>query len=715
MTKVLILANTLPVDTSVLRDALRKFGDKAATVSLACFVPPEEPALDASLAEVRSFALTEEQLTPLRRAAIERARPSRRVWLHAKRHRWLRERAREADLLVALDPIAVHTAWELAQRCPKADAVYGLAPALRQLDKRTTEGGPSGLTVLRRRISGPLLVWPRAVRRFAIWLAVAVSVRATGRRMMRTAPGIWFWTAIVGMPGLPDRIRMRLVRQVSRGMLEAERADAARRATVAAMQRISDPVQRADLLANEAVAHLTQGMTPESLKDAVAAQLALADAQLAKDPAKAAHGVSRASTLISHRVLHFDRFSSPLVDDPDGFLADYRNSAAIQKLAAPRGRARPAAAPPTGRPLRLLFVTLINDNFLHEIRQRYEDLPGVEVRFVDLYADPSRHRLVRAGESMMQHVLAGGSPYGQEVDQWLRPYLDWADTVFIDWCQAQAALFTLIDPGTTRIVLRLHSFEAFNFWPHLVDFSRIDDMVFVSEHLKEFTVKIHPRLVGEHAPRLHALTNAMDLRKYQHGEKPAEARFTLGMVGVGQVAKDPRWAIEVLKLVREQDERYRMVLIGEMLKPGVSMAAREYYEALMAEVDELEAADALVQVGKTDDVPTALEQVGVILSTSLRESFHCGLVEGAASGAVPVVRDWPYFAGLPHSARTLFPAEWVAGTPEEAAKRILATTSSEESWRDEGAAAAEHVVTNWDWTVTRRGFDELLLGAPVDE
>ncbi|MFF7162984.1 hypothetical protein ACFZBP_16775 [Streptomyces sp. NPDC008086] len=64
----------------------------------------------------------------------------------------------------------------------------------------------------------------------------------------------------------------------------------------------------------------------------------------------------------------------------------------------------------------------------------------------------------------------------------------------------------------------------------------------------------------------------------------------------------------------------------------------------------------------------------------------------------------------PQGARTLFPPERVAGTPEEAARRILATTATEETWLKAGQAAAEHALSAWDWTVVRDDFDRLLIG-----
>jgi hypothetical protein len=81
-----------------------------------------------------------------------------------------------------------------------------------------------------------------------------------------------------------------------------------------------------------------------------------------------------------------------------------------------------------------------------------------------------------------------------------------------------------------------------------------------------------------------------------------------------------------------------------------------------------------------------------------------GLVEAVASGALPVVRDWPFFPG---AARELFPADWVVDTPGQAAERILALTQDAEVWRPAAAEASRHVRERWDWPVVRTSFEEL--------
>jgi glycosyltransferase involved in cell wall biosynthesis len=466
---------------------------------------------------------------------------------------------------------------------------------------------------------------------------------------------------------------------------------------------------RADLLGEAADLELSQGRQPTGLVAAYAAELDCADEWYRAGKTKeTATCLSRAMALAFHRVPHFDLLSSPLAADPGGFTEPLRRSEAARAVVAPRGRTSPAASPAGGRPLRLLVMTHTNANFLPLIRAHYEAHPDVELRFVDLAADETVAPLAQRPQRMLEAALGGQAGFRREVEAALRPHLDWADTVFVEWCTISATLLTLVDPGSTRIVLRLHSFEAFSHWPHRVDFSRVDDVVFVSDHVRDLVTEAVPRLSAEGGPRLHVIGNAEDLASFRR-PKRAGARHTLGLIGIAQIAKDPLWALEVFRLLHADDDRYRLLLIGGDLDPAASTAVRDYHDRLEQTLAELEPSGAVRRLGQLDDVAGALEEVGVILSTSVREGAPCGLVEGAASGAVPVVRDWPFFAGRPNGPRTLFPEEWVVGSPSEAAERILAVTADEETWNKTGQAAAEHALATWDWSVVQHDFDRLLL------
>ncbi|MER5898109.1 glycosyltransferase [Streptomyces sp. NPDC001876] len=510
-------------------------------------------------------------------------------------------------------------------------------------------------------------------------------------------------------PRLSDERLVGLARWATDRMARVKNPVLAERVLGVAGHRIQDPRTRADVLVAAAEARLDLGYVPRHLTQAYAAELVCAD-QHHKAGRRSAAAASAAKALILafHRVAHLDGLTSPLAADPARYTAPLRRSRVLKALRAPRGREAPAAAPPAGRPVRLLFVHSGNDNFLPVILKRYRDHADVEVRVLNTSEDASTAPLAKGMGRMIAGGLGARNEYLEQAEQALRPHLDWADTVFVEWCTAAAAFLTLVDPGTSRVVMRLHSFEAFSYWPHLVDFSRVDDLVFVSDHLRELAMASLPRLRDPGAPAIHVLDNAVELTRFALPKNP-DARFTLGMVGAGQVAKDPRWALQVLRTLRQTDERYRLHLIGGALNPSASPALHRYQKAFATELEPLVAAGAVQVLGHTDDVPAALTDIGTVISTSVREGWPLSVMEGASSGAVPVVRDWPFFADKPHGARSLFPSTWVVSTPAEAAQRILAFNESAETWEKAGHESSEHAISAWDWQTVCAVFDQLLL------
>ena len=519
--------------------------------------------------------------------------------------------------------------------------------------------------------------------------------RVTGRAARR----------LVAMPGASDARRQDWALVAVIRLLEQGRDDEADEVVRVALGRIQSRQVAAELLSEVVDWGLSRGRQPALATQAVAALLAVADQHQAQQRyTEAAAAFERAMRVAFHRVLHFDHPRSPLADDPAGFTAPLRTSEVAQALRAPRGRVR-AVGRPSGepaRPTRLLIITRKNADFLGEIREHFEKHPDFETRFMDLPDAKVLTQFSKDPTAAIEQLLAGRDRFADRADRLLRPHLDWADVVFVEWCTSLAALMTLVDPRDTRVVVRLHSYEAFTQWPHLMDFSRVDDVVFVSEHLRDLAAAAIPAMSEPGAPRLHVLPLAMELGRFRR-PKPGSSRFTIGLVGASKVVKDPRWAIDVLRELRRHDERYRLQLIRGKLQHDKSAATQEYADRLELDVQELGA--GVEVLGHTDDVPTALEQVGVVLSSSTRESFHIGLVEGAASGAVPVVRNWPYFPG---AARSLFPPEWVVDSPQEAAQRILEAAGSEEKWQQVGSEASEHVTERWDWSRVRSRYEELL-------
>lgn len=629
-----------------------------------------------------------------------------RVWIRSRKDQWLREHAARAQVIAAIDDGGVYTVWQLAQRNRTAKAVNGFSPAIDAVLELAAQGGAPEPGPFRAPASLVAREFGRAVKDLP---AAAVRV-ASSRRVMHSRLGAKLWRLPLRIPGVPEGLRIAIGKRVAEAMEWARRHADAEYVLAQTASKISDPETKAQLLDEAVKLAANRGVNPKYVDRAVAARLTLADRDLAAgDFAGAASHLKRAQLWAFHRVIQIDQLSTRLSTDTAGFIKPFNDSKVLRQFASPRGRRLPAAQPPTDRPVRLLVMTSANDNFLGHILDRYRNHPDVEVRYLDLATHSSLKRISWNDTQMILDRLGHDDGYAALAEDLLRPYLDWADTVFLDWCVGPAAMLTTIDPGDTRIVVRLHSYEAFTRWPQLVDFSRIDDLVFVADHVRDLTKALTPQLCGPLAPRMPMVHNAMELAGFAR-EKTADARFNLGLIGVSQVAKDPLWALEVLRLLRAEDERYRLLIVGGDMDPTLSKATRKYFKEYEKELEPLVESGAVLRLGPTDDVAGMLTDIGFVLSSSVREGSHVGLMEGAASGAVPVVRDWPFYAGKPNGARTLYPEGWVVETPAEAAQRVLEVNATESGWQVQAKFASEYALSTWDWSVVSADFDELLLG-----
>lgn len=465
------------------------------------------------------------------------------------------------------------------------------------------------------------------------------------------------------------------------------------------------PSIRVALSSASAPLGLNAGREPSD-PDLVPTLLAEADrAWTARDHDRTADLLHAAFEIVFHRHYHFEDTVSPLGNDPDTFLAPFRASSAFRAMTADPGGREARDPAPTDRPLRLLATTTSNFNFLAGILAEYEQRPDVEVRRLDLRHLPDGPWRAMPRDLIRNRLrLSTGIP--MEVPAQVRHDVDWADVVFAEWGHRAMAWMSMVPNRRARLVARIHSYEAFTQFPHITNWRGVDDVVFVSPHIRRLTEHTVPTMLSSGAT-IHTIPNRSDLAGFARPKRPG-AQFTLGMVGWGQVVKDPLWAVDVLDALRAVDSRWTMRLIGADFAPDTKLtaAARVYRDRLLERRAEL--GDAIVTTGHVGDVAHELRRVGVILSTSHREGTHEGLIQGAASGAVPVVRNWPYVAKW-GGAHTMFPSEWIVETPQQAADRILGLIDAQE-FEAAGRAAANEVRSRYDWSVVAPRLEQVITG-----
>jgi glycosyltransferase involved in cell wall biosynthesis len=233
-----------------------------------------------------------------------------------------------------------------------------------------------------------------------------------------------------------------------------------------------------------------------------------------------------------------------------------------------------------------------------------------------------------------------------------------ADLIFCEWCLGNAVWYSKKKRPGQRLVIRLHHQEMGLKYLKRLNWENVDAVILVCKHHTDELARRYPDQVG----KLHTIHNMIDTDRLNRG-KLAEAEHTLGLIGFVPRRKAPHLALEVLAGLASEEERWRLRLLGK--KPEefrwMRFRLREllYYRWLYRLVRLSTAGSHIRFDGYTEEVAEWLRGIGFILSTSEHESFHVGVAEGMASGAIPVVRDW-------EGARNLYPEQFIYSTVPEA-------------------------------------------------
>jgi glycosyltransferase involved in cell wall biosynthesis len=487
-------------------------------------------------------------------------------------------------------------------------------------------------------------------------------------------------------PVLPGRVRRRAAARAASALVaEGEPYSAA-----ALLARSAARTSGRDALELEALAAdtlLRAGTTPDHVDVLVGRLLDAADAALrAGDEGDTVRLLGRVASLQFARARHLDVPLSPLAADPAAFLAPLHRSSSWQRLVAPRGRTRPPRDRGDG-PLRVLLVTDDDLRFALPLAAAVEAVDDrVTVRTLRLDPWAREHGvalpLTPGAQVAARWSGAAGAPWATA----LAAELADCDVVWVEWGQRGAVLVSLLDPGDRRIVVRLHSFEAFTVFPQLIDASHVDLLTVVSPAFAALITAAAPALAGD----VRVVPNVVADRGISETKDPGAAR-TLGLLGWSAPAKDAVWALDLLAALRAVDPSWRLHLVGA--PPDAGAGGGSYARAVAERLARPDVADAVDLVGQTDDVAGALRVIGVIVSSSTRESFHVAVAEGVESGARAVVRDWPALAAY-GGAHGVWPDAWIVTTVDEAVTRVLGpaddhpTTALPDAARSGAAMAA---------------------------
>jgi glycosyltransferase involved in cell wall biosynthesis len=300
------------------------------------------------------------------------------------------------------------------------------------------------------------------------------------------------------------------------------------------------------------------------------------------------------------------------------FSADRLSGALARAI---RGHDSTEGAPLLAGPRRVLLATH-DDKFLRQALDRMQGVPGLTLL---------RQPWVSTTKPRNPPEVPAG-----------------VDTVFCEWCCENAVWHSRNKRPGTRLIVRLHRFEAFRDFPARVNWPAVDALIVVSDHFRDLMVSGH----GVDPARIHVLPQYIDWHQLQRPKLPA-ARFMLGLVGINPFEhKRFDRAVEFLAALRARDRRFGLTVRSVMpwQIDWVWDNRPEDRARFLTVFRRLQEDPVLAGAVRFDPPGPDMEEwyrgIGTILSSSDSEGCHTSVMEAMASGALPVVQDWPGAASL---------------------------------------------------------------------
>jgi glycosyltransferase involved in cell wall biosynthesis len=206
----------------------------------------------------------------------------------------------------------------------------------------------------------------------------------------------------------------------------------------------------------------------------------------------------------------------------------------------------------------------------------------------------------------------------------------WSDVVWLEWCWDHAVWATRTDVLAGRpCILRLHSIEALQTdYPARVDWSRITCLTTVGEDIAAVLLE---RCPATRTVPLRIIANGIDLDRFRPG---APDRFQIGWVGHVEPKKNPMLMVQIAHQLRRLDPRYTIAVAGAL----TDLRTARYLQRMIA---RLGLGDMIRFDGPVADMPAWYRDKGILLSTTMYESFGLNIAEAMAVGAFPVIHDFP--------------------------------------------------------------------------
>ena len=232
----------------------------------------------------------------------------------------------------------------------------------------------------------------------------------------------------------------------------------------------------------------------------------------------------------------------------------------------------------------------------------------------------------------------------KEIDQWMA----WADICWFEWCDELIIYGSKLElANEKRIVCRLHRYEAFSDYPSRVDWTKIDKVIFVSEHIRD----VLANKVKNLNDKCIVITNGINLEKFKFYQR--DKGYNLAWIGYLNLRKNPMIVLQYFSELVKKDSRYHLYFAGSFQD-----AALMYYMKDMIIRLQIENNTHFDGFVDNDKISEWLKDKQYIVTGSIAEGHPVGVMEAMASGLKPILH---YFPGI----EKFYPREFIYYTLDD--------------------------------------------------
>jgi glycosyltransferase involved in cell wall biosynthesis len=241
---------------------------------------------------------------------------------------------------------------------------------------------------------------------------------------------------------------------------------------------------------------------------------------------------------------------------------------------------------------------------------------------------------------------------GQSVSQ-MHDLMKASDICWFEWCTDVVVEASKL-PKTSKNIVRLHRFEAYNNWPSQVQWENIDVLILVGNSFVKNTLL---RQVPDIESRTQVITipNGVNLDKFNFIDR--KQGKNIACVGYLNMRKNPMFLLQCMQKLHYIDPEYKLFFAGVFQDFMLEQYTKHMVQALNLE-------GTVIFEDWQQDVNHWLKDKHYIVSSSIGESQGMGLLEGMACGLKPVIHNFP-------GSEQIFPQKFLFNISEEFCQHII--------------------------------------------